>query len=267
MEEYLTTSEAAALARVGVSSIKRWVDEQRITSSRTPGGHRRIARSELLRFMSNSNAQSDPTATGIAGSAWADVLLSQDRHMVQARLFESRSMLGSWTDVMNELGTGVTAVGQRWSDGTISVGDEHVASEVLARVLVSIHDTLPVSQTAPLCLLATAVGDIHTLGLSMLQVVLREAGWRSAWIGARTPTSVLCEMISRSKGAMVAISASQMSSDEKALSLQVRQVAAACRAKGATLVLGGSGAWPKQPIGASRFDDFLSFYDFAVAKA
>src|SRR6185436_5284748 len=46
-----TTFEAAKLCHVSPLSIINWVNASRLTAFRTPGGHRRIRREDLARFM------------------------------------------------------------------------------------------------------------------------------------------------------------------------------------------------------------------------
>ena len=46
-----TTFEAAKLCHVSPLSIINWVNAGRLPAFRTPGGHRRIRREDLVRFM------------------------------------------------------------------------------------------------------------------------------------------------------------------------------------------------------------------------
>jgi excisionase family DNA binding protein len=46
-EKLLTPSEVAALFRVDPRTVTRWAASGRITSIRTPGGHRRFRESEV----------------------------------------------------------------------------------------------------------------------------------------------------------------------------------------------------------------------------
>ena len=64
-ERLLTPGEVAALFRVDPKTVTRWAASGRITSIRTPGGHRRFRESEvraLLRGESEPSAHIQPAA-------------------------------------------------------------------------------------------------------------------------------------------------------------------------------------------------------------
>jgi len=66
-ERLLTPGEVAALFRVDPKTVTRWAASGRITSIRTPGGHRRFRESEvraLLRGDSEPAQQGSPVALG-----------------------------------------------------------------------------------------------------------------------------------------------------------------------------------------------------------
>ena len=63
---------------------------------------------------------------------------------------------------------------------------------------------------------------MHTLGLSLLELCLREAGWDSLWIGAPSPTEEVCHTILSQDVSMVAVSASQNIVDSEFLKGQSR---------------------------------------------
>ena len=47
---FLTTHDVAQLLNVSLPTVVNWIDGGKMSAHRTPGGHRRIAREELLRF-------------------------------------------------------------------------------------------------------------------------------------------------------------------------------------------------------------------------
>jgi len=46
-DELLTPGEVAAIMRVDPKTVTRWANTGRLTSIRTPGGHRRFRKSEI----------------------------------------------------------------------------------------------------------------------------------------------------------------------------------------------------------------------------
>lgn len=292
MDELITTSEAAAIAGVGVSSIKRWADQARIRIVRTPGGHRRVDKADLQRFLrslrgpsvassrtprpaaglsGNTHAPTDeshaegllssslpkiPAPSGDPAAYWADAMLKVDVYELQGLLLSARSRTGSWSAAADEAILGLREIGDRWYDGTVTVMEEHVASERLSRALATIVSTMPQSLRDPVCMLASVGGDQHTLGLSFLQVCLREAGWQSIWVGGATPTPELVAVAKSGRMDMIAMSASQSAPESKDLPAIAEAVGEGCRQSGTRLVLGGSGPWPEPPVYGERFESF-----------
>lgn len=258
MELLLSTQEAARLAGVGPTSVKRWADEGLIECRKTAGGHRRFERGAFERFLREHGA---PAAEQ---TPWVDLFLESGSYGLKAALFEARGRLGAWHRVADEVAPALTELGARWECGDVSVLDEHVASERISRALAHVSEALPVGEHGPTCLLACADGDEHTLGLSLVEICAREAGWATTWAGRRTPVADLVNAVERGAFDMVALSASSVSVDAKSLRQQATLVARACRAQGVALAVGGSGAWPSELPGAERFSTFAPFHAFAV---
>jgi MerR family transcriptional regulator, light-induced transcriptional regulator len=272
VDDLLTTAEAAALVGTGASSIKRWADTGALPCVRTIGKHRRFRRSDVERLLEGApiddRALDPPEPTAAApepAAAWIDLLIATDSpHRVAARLLDERAARGSWHAVGDFLGGVLTAVGERWARGVLSVLDEHLASERLARALAHVATSMPSGADDPVCLLVGADGDEHTLGLSLLEPCLREAGWRARWAGRSTPTRDVIAAVDAGGVAMVAVSAS-LSADRRRLARQAAALVEACRAHRIDLVLGGSGPWP---TGAGRrFRDLAGFHRFAADRA
>jgi excisionase family DNA binding protein len=263
MRNLLTSAEVARLTGVGPTAVKRWADSGTLPCIRTAGGHRRFRRDDVDRFLARTSGGN----AGAIWNDWIDVLLHDvDTYAVQSLLFGERARRGAWHEVARNLGALLTEIGRRWEAGTLSVLDEHVVSSALQRGISAVVDAMPLDPEAPRCLLAAAEQDEHTLGLSLVELCLREAGWRTEWAGARTPASAIAERVERGDLAMVALSASQALADSASLRRAADEAAAACRPAGVAMVMGGGGAWPETHAYARRFQDLRDFYQFAAGE-
>lgn len=259
MDELLSTVDVGKLAGVGPTAVKRWADLGMLPCVKTAGGHRRFDRREVQRFL--------VTLRGSVASSFVDLLLEADGLGVEARLLTERSRLGSWLSVAEMLGGALVDLGERWQAGKVTVLQEHLASERLGRALARISDAMPLKPGAPRCILACAEGDRHALGLSLVEVALREAGWATLWAGQDTPASDLAEVARTGGAEMIAVSASSATADEVGLRRQAEVLGSACAAAGVTLGLGGSGPWPDPPPHGQRFRAIGPFVSRARAVA
>ncbi len=257
-DELLTTAEAARIAGIGMSSLKRWADQNLIRCVRTAGGHRRFHRHDLDAFLREHGEI-------VAGSPdeWVQNLLHAGSFELQGELFRARDRLGSWHAVAAELGRALTELGARWERGEVGVIEEHVASEKLSRAIQRAVEAMPSSDTDPRALLATAEGDDHTLGLSLVELCLRETGWKTIWSGRRTPTAALVELADAGGIDLLALSASAASTNARELSEQAAALGRACRKAEIPLVIGGRGAWPEEPGYGTRVHDLASLHRLA----
>jgi excisionase family DNA binding protein len=263
MDEFLTSADVARLLGVGPTSVKRWADSGLLPCLRTPGKHRRFARDEVERFRLRQREVHAPDPAQI--DAWLR-LIGEDcgPYEVHSALLFDRSRLGSWWQVAELIAAVLTEMGDRWRRGELSVLQEHAASERLSRGLARCVESLAVSPNAPRCLLATAEGDEHTLGLLLAELSLREHGWNSQWAGRMAPTDELIQRIEAGGCDMLALSAAENSIDAEKLRNQALSLGGACQAQGVHLVLGGRGLWPEPaphlpPF--SRVRDFREFHE------
>ena len=254
--ELLTSAEAASRLGVGVTAVKRWADDGILPCVRTAGGHRRFHREDVERLARRAGAQHEVDEW----REWIDTLVHADSvYASLARLFAERARRRGWWDVATYLGGLLTAIGDRWANGDLSVAQEHVASSALQRALALAAETISTPPGAPRCLLAPAEGEEHMLGLALAELCLREAGWRAEWTGTHTRSVDVCERVRGGTVRMVGLSASSAMRDRRALRAQVRAVGSACQRAGVTLVLGGLGSWPDPtPFGVRvrRWDEF-----------
>lgn len=84
-------------------------------------------------------------------------------------------------------------VGEQWSAGRISVGEEHFATNFFQARLLALARGWD-RGLGPRALLACAPNEQHTLGLIVFGIALHELGWRITYLGADTPIETLAEV-------------------------------------------------------------------------
>jgi excisionase family DNA binding protein len=264
--EMLRLSEAARLLEVGDTTLKRWTEDGRLSYERTLGGHRRFRRDEVMRLRSELSGErpADGDASASPDSRrWLDVPGDPtEPTAMTGRLMLLRSEARDWAETCDRLCSGLLAeIGQRWSVGKMTCAQEQAMSRALEVSLAKIGHQFPVSPAAPTVVLACPPGERHTLGLTMVELVLRERGFRVHFLGADIPTQDTVETIRRVRPTAVGLGASACARPSGELSEPARAVQAACSDVGARLFLGGGAAWP--PVrGATRV---LTLMDLTAA--
>lgn len=256
--ELLTTREVAELLGVGPTSVKRWADTGLLRCVKTPGGHRRFPREALQEMLRGGEAAQATEEDWV--DRWVRMLSegSGDREVFDALAVEYERV-GSWARVGDRLAPVISEVGYRWEIGALSILQEHLASERLLRGIARASDDFALAPDAPRALLVMAQGDEHTIGLALVELTLREAGWNPRWAGRRTPIEQVCDFVRAGQCELVCMSASVHSKDAGSLAAQADRVGRACRERRIDLFLGGRGLWPAAPGYAQRvqqFDDF-----------
>ncbi len=86
----------------------------------------------------------------------------------------------------------LSQVGDEWAAGTMSVAQEHFASNWCGEQMLAIFHALGAGPEAgPSVVCAMAPGDEHHLGLLAVAIKLALDGWRVTWLGANLPIDEL----------------------------------------------------------------------------
>lgn len=146
---------------------------------------------------------------------------------IDSELLHARSLGSSLQIFENVLRPALETVGQLWHDGEISIGHEHLATEMIT---ATARDLLRLSQPPSsdrLALLACFADEVHTA--SLYGIGLRMAGWgcRVAVLGALTPPSALGPAVKRLSPAVVGLSVTITPSPARAREL-IEGYASAC---------------------------------------
>ena len=148
----LTSSEAARLLRVGVSSIKRWTDEGELESVRTPGGHRRYTAASLRAFASVQGLPMEllppaPAAEVVprpADLTLLEALVRGDESAVRRLVIPPAGGLARRASFLDRVvGDALREIGYRWERATLSVDEEHRASHMITTAIDALRDEQP----------------------------------------------------------------------------------------------------------------------------
>lgn len=92
-------------------------------------------------------------------------------------------------DIYEELfGASLQLIGTWWTVGAIDVGQEHLASAIVERLMArSLHYSAPPRTGALSAVLGCPPGNWHSLGLRMVSDMLRLSGWNTYYLGANVP--------------------------------------------------------------------------------
>jgi methanogenic corrinoid protein MtbC1 len=124
-------------------------------------------------------------------------------------------------------------LGDRWSEGSATVAQEHFASTLIRGRLLGLARGWGDGR-GPLAVLACPPGELHDLALIMFGIVLARLGWRIAYLGPDTPIETLTDAARRLGPRLVVLAATEpLSADRDRL----RELARAT-----PLVLAGPGA-------------------------
>jgi len=256
-KQTLSIKEAAEFLKISVSTVKRLANTNRLPCYKTPGNHRRFELRALQKFRNEMDPKYD---SEFSAHRWFNLILNEPDHLIlYSAILQERAKFGSWYKVADAIGEVIYEIGQKWQEGECSILEEHIVSKRLERALASCISSIQIGTNPPRCLLLSVQGDMHTLGLSLAELCIREQGWLNVWLGSQVDISDLNIFLRENPFDMVAVSASVCSSDESKLSNWYREVADICRKNGSLLVLGGNGSWPKKLSYGNRFTKFEDF--------
>jgi DNA-binding transcriptional MerR regulator len=129
-------------------------------------------------------------------------------------------------------------LGERWEHGTVSVAQEHFASNVIRGRLAGLARGWG-SGHGPRAVLACPSGELHDLALMVFGIVLNRRGWRIDYFGANTPLDELTRAVDATRPDLVVLAATLTES------LRPLRATLAALARRAPLALAGAGATPR----------------------
>jgi excisionase family DNA binding protein len=253
-EAAITTRKAARALGVSEASLKRWCDQGLLPAVRTPGGHRRLPVQGVVKFIRERKLELvRPGLLGLPdltlpGAADEETLRSEMQAALKSGEERNvcRLVLGSYlagkpaVDVMDDLvAPSFRTIGDRWAHGELAIYEERRAVEICTRVLFHLRALLPLPATDdPQAIGGTLAGDPYSLPTTMLELALREVGWRAQSYGCGLPTDTLVDALQAVRPRLLWLSVSTLGSEQQFLTDYSRLYAAA-QGLGVAVLVGG----------------------------
>ncbi|MBX9927763.1 MAG: cobalamin-dependent protein [Gemmatimonadaceae bacterium] len=131
-------------------------------------------------------------------------------------------------------------IGSLWHAGRLRPTNEHLATQVIRRVLGWITEVGTSDPRAPAILVATPSGQNHELGAMLVAATASQYGWRVLYLGANLPSDDIAAAAVQARADVVALSI-VFPTDDSALPGELLRLKKALP-PGVAITVGGSGA-------------------------
>uniref|UniRef100_A0A7C2JZM4 MerR family DNA-binding transcriptional regulator n=1 Tax=Schlesneria paludicola TaxID=360056 RepID=A0A7C2JZM4_9PLAN len=209
--QFVSTRQLARAAGVSESSVKRWCDQGLIPSVKTAGGHRRVsldAATEFLRRSTDPHVRPEllgvpirrgagPPSIKRAADEFFEALAAGDEELCRRIVFDLHLAGEPASKICDAVvAEAFHGVGAAWECDQLQVYQERRGCGLCLQLLSEAKLVIPEAKgEAPLAIGGTPQGDPYELPTAMVELVLRQNGWRSRSLGSRLPFETLLKAI------------------------------------------------------------------------
>ncbi|QDU31067.1 B12 binding domain protein [Anatilimnocola aggregata] len=227
MSETFSPKQVARAIGVSESSLKRWCDRGLIPTVCTVGGHRRLPVQGVLDFIKTSQRTlAHPEVLGLPSPLGGRRRTLSDGSAELVNLLVAGDELGARRLLMDlfldhhrvsQIGDAVLApafarIGELWACGDVEVYRERLACRICTRVIDEIRRLIvQPPPEAPLALGATPTGDWYELPGALVELVMRQNGWRTVSLGSNLPFETLATAALQQRPGLFWLSVSHVS--------------------------------------------------------
>lgn len=254
MKKLITPRQVAQAIGVSESSLKRWCDRGLVSTVRTAGGHRRLALDDVVKFLRHSghklvrpellglpaNVGQGETIVARAHDQLRDALLAGDEDQCRRIVFDLYLSGQTACDICDRvLAEAFHDIGDGWQCGEVVVYRERRGCEIALQALHDLRLALPAPPAdAKLALGGALEHDPYSLPTTMIEIALREAGWRATSLGTMLPATTLVEAVRKNQPELLWVSVSSIGSPDEFLAGYARLYETAA-ALGTAVAVGG----------------------------
>jgi MerR family transcriptional regulator, light-induced transcriptional regulator len=202
MEVFYTSKQVAGILGINESSVKRWTNSGMLKCFKTPGGHRKFKKNDILDFAERfsfkipENVFSVTPAETNAGlniDKINDVMLKKLLYDNEDEIFDylnSLILTGlTVTDLFDKVIVSVMdRIGIMWANGELGIEGEHIASGRLTKAIIMLNSKIDSRHKNGLTAFCACLeGEHHELPLVSLSALLKSQGWKVINAGVNLP--------------------------------------------------------------------------------
>jgi MerR family transcriptional regulator, light-induced transcriptional regulator len=200
---YVSTARVAEALGVGITTVKRWVDQGILPAHKTPGGHRKILLSDVVRVVREGDfprldlsrlglppvGQESPDPKSLSAAVLAALKQGEVETLRSLLQGAHRSGMAIKTLADAVVAPAMRRLGHAWAEGRLDVWQEHQGTQLCAAALYEIRATLqgPADGKKPLAIGGGPEGDPYLLANLLAEMVLMGLGWEVVNLGPNTP--------------------------------------------------------------------------------
>jgi DNA-binding transcriptional MerR regulator/methylmalonyl-CoA mutase cobalamin-binding subunit len=166
----------------------------RLLRSATELGHTisrlaNLGEEELAKLVATSGGQArqGPARGQTYVDRALDAAVNSDPNGVEETLTSAIALLPANEVVHTVISPLVREVGERWHRGELSIAQEHMVSDIVRRLVISVARGYLRADSAPCLVLATLSGERHELGILMCSWLAATRRYQTHYLGADCP--------------------------------------------------------------------------------
>jgi len=221
----LSIQAVSELLGIPAPTIRSWERRYGLARTvRTGGGHRRYSPPQIadLRHMRDEISRGRRTAEAAVLvrdaaeadepyrsfiEAFVDVAESMNARQMDYLLDHCRDRFGVDEAICKVVLPGMRQIGVAWQTGRCDITQEQLVTRAARGWLKKVLSLGPAPVHPDTIVLSCGPGDLHTVGLEAMEVLLARRGWECQLLGERIPPAHLTAAIARTKaGATIVVS-------------------------------------------------------------
>jgi MerR family transcriptional regulator, light-induced transcriptional regulator len=251
---YVSTAQVAEALGVGITTVKRWVDQGILPAHKTPGGHRKILLSDVIRAVREGDfprldlsrlglfpvGRESPDPKSLSAAMLAALKRGEAETLRSLLQGAHRSGLAIETLADAVVAPAMRRLGHAWAEGRLDVWQEHRGTQLCAAALYEIRATLqgPADGTKPLAIGGGPEGDPYLLANLLAEMALTGLGWKVVNLGPNTPLPSFRAALAQTRPRLLWLSASHLV-DPASFLEQYREMYQEASQMGTAVAVGG----------------------------